>query len=354
MEWYRLKLNGLKSSKIRLLMNNYKRYRDLFKDLNLLTSKFNLDKSDTDIIINSRNCEKYFKFTEFLEDNDIGLIDINDYRYPENLKNIEKPPLFLFYKGDIKLLNNEKMIAIIGTRQSTKYGEDSCKKIIKKLVENKVVIVSGLAMGIDSIAHLETLNLKGKTISVLGCGIDIMYPQSNNKIRKQIEKTGVVISEFPLGMKALPQNFPIRNRIIAGLSKATVVIESSLKGGSLITANIALDENRDVFAVPGDIEYPLSKGCNELIKNAHAKLLTSGEDILLEYNWKLKEDDINDKITLIGKKLEIYNILKVKMHLEEIKQILIIETSELLSNLMELEIEGYIQRLPAGYYRRRA
>ncbi|WP_047393937.1 DNA-processing protein DprA [Cetobacterium sp. ZOR0034] len=353
MEWYRLKLIGLKSSKIRVLMNRYKRYKDIFTNLNELENILSLTSEDTELIANSHNCEKYLEVMDYLERNRIGLIDLNDYRYPESLKNISKPPLFLFYKGNIELLSKKRIISVIGTRRATKYGELGCQKIIKGLVDGEVVIVSGLALGIDSFAHSETLKLNGKTVAVLGCGINIDYPRSNIKLRKEIEKKGLVISEFPLGAEPSPEKFPIRNRIIAGLSVGTVVIESSMKGGSLITANLALDEGRDVFAIPGDITYPLSQGCNELIKNSQAKLVTHGDDILKEYEWSKKTETGEELNRLTGIKLKIYSVLKTKMHLEEIKREVECQTSELLSNLMELEIEGYVQSLPAGHYRRR-
>ncbi|MGL5054003.1 MAG: DNA-processing protein DprA [Cetobacterium sp.] len=353
MEWYRLKLIGLKSSKIRALMNSCKRYKDIFTNLDELKKLLNLTEEDTKLILDSNNCEKYVEITNYLDKNQIGLIDLNDYRYSNNLKNIATPPLFLFYKGNIELLSKERIISIVGTRRSTKYGELGCQSIVKDLTDGEVVVVSGLALGIDSLAHGEALKLKGKTVAVLGCGININYPRTNLKLRKEIEKDGLVISEFPLGTEPTPEKFPIRNRIIAGLSKGTVVVESSLKGGSLITANQALEEGRDVFALPGDITYPLSKGCNELIKSSRAKLITNGEDILKEYNWEKKKESKDELNKLTGIKLKIYSVLKTKMNLEEIKREVVCNTSELLSNLMELEIEGYVQSLPGGHYRRR-
>lgn len=353
MEWYRLKLMGLKNSKIRALMGCNKRYKDIFADLDKLTNMLNLTTDDTRLIENSKYCEKYLEVMDYLERNRIGLISINDCRYPDSLKNIAKPPLFLFYKGNIELLSKNKMISIVGTRRSTKYGELCCERAVKDLVDGEVVIVSGLALGIDSIVHKEVLKYKGNTIAVLGCGIDIFYPRTNIKLRDEIERKGLVISEFPIGMRPTPKNFPIRNRIIAGLSKGTVVVESSSKGGSLITASISLEEGRDVFAFPGDVTYPLSQGCNELIKLSQAKLIVSGEDILNEYSWLKISEDGKKLNKLIGIKLKIYSVLKTKMHLEEIRKEVSCETSELLSNLMELEIEGYIQSLPAGHYRRR-
>lgn len=353
MEWYRLKLIGLKSSKIRALMANNKRYKDIFTNLDKFINTLNLTIDDTQLIEKSKQCERYLEVMDYLERNRIGLISINDYRYPDSLKNIVKPPLFLFYKGNIELLSKNKMISIVGTRRSTKYGELCCERVVKDLVDGDVVIISGLALGIDSVVHREVLKYKGNTIAVLGCGIDIYYPKTNIKLRDEIEKKGLLISEFPLGTIPAPKNFPIRNRIIAGLARGTVVVESSLKGGSLITASISLEEGRDVYAFPGDITYPLSQGCNKLIKLSQAKLIVSGEDILDEYNWTKTNEEGKKLNRLIGIKLKIYSVLKTKMHLEEIRREVSCETSELLSNLMELEIDGYIQSLSGGHYRRR-
>ena len=353
MEWYRLKLIGLKSSKIRALMANNKRYKDIFTNLDKFINTLNLTIDDTQLIEKSKQCERYLEVMDYLERNRIGLISINDYRYPDSLKNIAKPPLFLFYKGNIELLSKNKMISIVGTRRSTKYGELCCERVVKDLVDGDVVIISGLALGIDSVVHREVLKYKGNTIAVLGCGIDIYYPKTNIKLRDEIEKKGLLISEFPLGTIPAPKNFPIRNRIIAGLARGTVVVESSLKGGSLITASISLEEGRDVYAFPGDITYPLSQGCNKLIKLSQAKLIVSGEDILDEYNWTKINEEGKKLNRLIGIKLKIYSVLKTKMHLEEIRREVSCETSELLGNLMELEIDGYIQSLSGGHYRRR-
>lgn len=352
MEWYRLKLMGLKNSRIRVLMNRYNRYKDVLENIKELSEILNFTPKEIKIIVNSNNCSKYLEFMTLLDKKGIGIIDLNDYRYPKHLKNIYLPPLFLFYKGNISLLKQEKLISIVGTRKATKYGITVCKNITKELVAGDVVIVSGLAQGIDTIAHKTTVDLNGKTIAVLGCGIDIDYPKENIKLKKYIENGGLLISEFPIGVTPLPKNFPIRNRIIAGLSKGTVVVESSLKSGSLITANLAFDEGRDVFAVPGDIGYHNSKGCNELIKKSQAKLITNGLDILNEYGWEISLQDDKKNSGLKDMKLKIYEIISIKIHLEDIKKAVKCDTSELLSYLMELEIEGYIQSLAGGYYRR--
>ena len=174
----------------------------------------------------------------------------------------------------------------------------------------------------------------------------------NIELRKDIENKGLVISEFPLGTLSKPVNFPIRNRIIAGLSRGTVVIESSDKSGSLITANLAFDEGRDIFAVPGDITSEYSKGCNELIKIQQAKLITDAKDILIEYGWESKEDNNDAKSNLFGDKKKIFDSLGTKLSLDEIKSRISLDTSTILSYLMELELEGVVKSLPGGYYQK--
>lgn len=351
MSWYQLKVSGIKNSKIRALMMCYEKISDLLKEKEERLKTFLLDDTEIKLIHNLRYNERYIEIMEYLDRNRIGIIDMNDERYPDTLRNISKPPLFLFYKGDINLLNEEKIISVVGTRKATKYGEACTKRIVEELVENDVVIVSGLAVGIDITAHRKVLEMKGKTVAVLGCGIDKFYPAENYKERKQIEKYGLVITEFPLGYGATPKNFPIRNRIIAGLGRGVLVIESKEKGGSLITADIALEEGREVFVVPGDINSTYSKGCNNLIKESKGKLVTSGYDILEEFCWESRKNEKENKY-LMGEKLKVYELLNTKMSLDEIKKYIGKSTEETLEILMELEINRYIQSLPGGYYKK--
>lgn len=354
MEWYRLKVSGLKSSRIRFLMGIYKEYSELLNESPYKLKTILKCDRDFNLIQNSKkDLKEYEKLKIYMKEESIGLICLNDDEYPELLRKISKPPLFLFFKGDIKLLKSEKILSVVGTRRNTKYGENALKKIIKDLLSADITIVSGLAMGIDIIAHRETLKVNGNTIAVLGCGIDIFYPEVNKKERLEIEKKGLVISEFPLGTKPKPYNFPIRNRIISGISKGILIVESPLKGGSLITTEFSLDEGRDIFAIPGDIFSPMSKGCNNLIRDSKAKLILTGEDILLEYGWEQKNRLENEKKLPLGEKNKIFNILKTKMNLEEIKSEINLSTGELLSYLMELELEGFIQSLPGGCYIRK-
>ncbi|AOA01971.1 DNA-processing protein DprA [Carnobacterium maltaromaticum] len=211
----------------------------------------------------------------------IGWVTILDDDYPDYLKHIYNPPAVLFYQGNKELLR-KKMLAVVGARKNTLYGVRALKQILPGLIASDFLIVSGLATGIDYEAHQLTLELSGETIGVVGTGLDLCYPKENQDLQKKLAKEHLVISEYPLGTKPLKQHFPMRNRIISGLAIGTLVIEAAARSGSLITANLALAEGREVFALPGNITSSLSTGTNELISKG-AKCVTKTEDILEEF-----------------------------------------------------------------------
>ncbi len=275
---------------------------------------------------------------------------IDDDIYPEILKNIYNPPKKIYYKGNLKLLKEKKKIAIVGTRNNSSYGALCCEKIVKDLIAEDIVIVSGFARGIDSIAHRICIENNGKTIAVVASGLDIVYPSSNVNLWKKIEENGLILSEYEYGTKPFRANFPQRNRIIAGLSEGVIVIESKEKGGSLVTANIALDEGRDVYAVPGEIFSDLSRGCNNLIRDSKAKLLNSVEEILKDYNWIMNKNILKEDKNFTEIQSKILNCLVYEKTLDRIVQELNMSTSELLYEIMELEIKGHIKSLAGGKY----
>ncbi|WP_462226142.1 DNA-processing protein DprA [Alkalibacterium sp.] len=201
--------------------------------------------------------------------------------YPEQLKHIFAPPLVLFLKGNESNLKLP-MIGVVGARECSPYSKEVLQAILPTLIEEKVGIVSGLAKGVDGLAHQNTISLGGRTIGVVGTGLDYYYPSENKELQMRMERTQLVLSEYPLGTPPRRHHFPERNRIISGLSKGVVVIEAKSRSGSLITARIALEEGRDVFAVPGAITNPLSSGCHELLKDG-ALLCTDGNSILNEW-----------------------------------------------------------------------
>ena len=222
------------------------------------------------------------KYIEYMEKNKIELISMYDKYYPEKLKEIYDKPIVLYIKGNKEILNKFSL-AIIGCREYSKYGENICNKISYDIAKKGIVTVSGLAKGIDSIAHKATLKAKGKTIAVIGSGIDKIYPYENIGLANEIIKNGgAIISEYIVGTKAQKMHFPARNRIISGISNGVVVIEAKKKSGTMITVDFALEQGKEIFAIPGNVTNINSEGTNELIKQG-AKCITNAEDIFEEY-----------------------------------------------------------------------
>ncbi len=275
---------------------------------------------------------------------------IEDDIYPQCLKEISNPPLKLYYKGNLDLLKDERLIAVVGTRNPSSYGKLCCEYMVKKMTSANITIVSGFAKGIDSIAHKTSLLAGGKTIAVIASGLDIVYPASNLSLYREIEEKGLILSEYEAGVKPFKFNFPQRNRIIAGLSKGTIVVESKDRGGSLITADLALEFNRDVYAVPGDVFSEYSKGCNNLIRDSKAKSLSNINELLDDYSWKIKEKNINNKYT--QNQLLILNSLSSEKNLDNILMETKIGQTEILAELMTLEIMGAIKSIAGGRYKK--
>jgi DNA processing protein len=287
--------------------------------------------------------------------NQIELITYNDPRFPPLLKQIPDSPPFLYLKGDAEVLNSF-CIAIVGTRRASFYGLKIATRLAISLAELGFSVVSGLARGVDTAAHKGSLQAQGKTIAVLGCGLDVIYPSENKKIYAEIEKNGAIISEFPLGTPPLAKNFPLRNRLISGLSLGVVVIEASLRSGSLITAKWALEQGREVFAVPGPIDGFHNKGTHALIKQG-AKLVETVIDILEELNLavELNLNPSNKTPTIANIELDplsqnILSFLQTPKSLDEIALTLEKDIVSLSSLLTMLEIKGLVKQLPGKQY----
>jgi len=275
---------------------------------------------------------------------------IKDKEFPEKLKTISYVPLFLYVKGE--LLRDKNLIAIIGSRKPTSYGKEVAYKFSKKLAENDIGIVSGLARGIDSISHKGALDGNGYTIGVLGCGINIIYPAENRELFERIIKNGgAIISEFPFDTKPRKENFPMRNRIISGFCEGIVVIEAGKKSGTLITAKWALNQGREVFAIPGSIFSSQSEGTHYLIKEG-ANVITSPEEILAYFRWGEEKILSREKIEveLSEEEKEILSFLSsYPQHIEEIFAKVNKSPFEVLSILTELELKGLVENLPGKY-----
>ena len=270
-----LKISSYKKFKLlEILKIPEKIYKLSEKDLNEIK---NIDSEIYHEIIKNKDTLLNTRMIEYMAKNAIKYITIYDDIYPDKLKNIYDPPVVLFYKGNINMINN-KNIAIVGARKASQYGIKTAYNISKEL-SDKYTITSGLALGIDSASHKGSVNSINSTIAVIGSGLDYMYPKENVVLYNQILKKGLILSEYPVGVRPLPTNFPARNRIISGLSDGVIVVEASQKSGSLITVDFALEQGKNVYAVPGNIDSLLSYGTNELIKNG-AIPYTCIEDII--------------------------------------------------------------------------
>ena len=296
-------------------------------------------------ILKPSNSEEIDREIERAERDGVFLIPIGDERYPDILMEINDPPPLLYVKGKVDILKSFS-IAIVGSRRATSYGKMVAKQLARELARIDITIISGLAYGIDSAAHSGALNV-GNTVAVLGNGIDIVYPSSNKRLFNEIVKNGCLVSEFPFGTRPQKWTFPKRNRIIVGLSRGVVVVEAAKKSGSLITARLALEEGREVFAVPGNIFSSTSEGTNNLIKNG-AKCVTSFEDILDEFpyvSFPKGEDSENEKEDLL-----IRSLKEGPKTVEELQLVLKMQSSKLRERLTILEIEGKISYDASGRY----
>lgn len=291
-----------------------------------------------------------------LHEKNIKFVSINGDRYPALLKEIADPPVGFYMMGEMPDDSLDK-VSIVGSRMCSSYGVSQAHRFSKELAEEGIVVVSGLAVGIDAKAHQAAVNAGGKTIAVIGCGLDMDYPSANRELKKEIIKNGCIISEYPLGTKPFPVNFPIRNRIISGLCKATIVIEAAMKSGTLITAGLALDQGRELLAMPGNITSRLSQGCNKLIKEC-AYPMTEVQDVLnligFEYTKTehIKQENCKNKnIELAPNEKLIYDCINFEpVTTDELVEKTQLKVQDLQHILTMLEIKGLIQRISGQKY----
>ncbi|WP_018108876.1 DNA-processing protein DprA [Bacteroides propionicifaciens] len=339
----------------------------LFEHISELASQKSLKPWLVDQIMHAESyIEKATKLIEQTRALGIELIPYSSDRYPSRLKECDDAPVLLYYRGENINLNRKHIISIVGTRHITTYGQQVCQAIVRDLqaANPDILILSGLAYGVDICAHRSALNEGLDTIGVLAHGLDRVYPAAHRQIAQEMMHHGGLVSEFPIGTEPDRFNFVSRNRIIAGMSDATLIIESASKGGSLITAEFANTYNRDCFAVPGKISDPYSAGCNKLIKNNQAQLVESAKDILEALDWilatqkvsKQKELDLEVETTPLphlSKEEElIYTELKSKGE-TQINELLItsgLPISKLQTLLFGLEMRGIVKAKAGGIY----
>lgn len=312
------------------------------------------------VLIKNLSDKDVFKLAEkeikFIETEKIKAVSFLDADYPERLKHCIDAPVVLFTSGNISL-ENRKIISIVGTRQITAYGTEMCRKLIEDLAPLDPVIVSGFAYGVDITAHQTAMEHNLQTIGVLAHGLNQVYPKPHKKYVAKMEQTGGFMTEFWSSSNPDKENFVRRNRIVAGISEATIVIESADRGGSLITASIANDYNRDVFAIPGKVTDKYSQGCNNLIKTQRAHLLTSAADLIYILNWKLETESSKSVqkqlfVELDADEQKIYNYLQTNG--KQLMDIIALECDfpiyKISSVLLNMELKGVIRPLPGKLF----
>lgn len=342
----------LGAQRIRMLLRAVDNPMDIFdlKQKDLLAIQ-GIGQQVAAAVAGYKNWNKVDQILETSRKMNAEIISLASAKYPPILKEIYDSPLLLWVLGSADALSGEN-VAVVGTRTPTAYGKDMARHFVEGLVAQNATIISGLAYGIDTIAHKTTLDYGGKTIAVLGSGIDKIYPNANIPLAHNIiESGGAVITEFPPGTKPDAGNFPVRNRVVSGLSLGVLVIETGLKGGSMITANSALDQNREVFIVPHNNTSKLGIGCNKLIKEGYGKLVQSIDDIFNEISFRQKFEGTDDgKPTSswrdkgLGEQAgQICTLLEEgPLHIDTISEKLTVNGGQLLADLLELEFSGCV------------
>lgn len=354
-----LQVEGVGDVMAKKLISQCGSAENIFKEKSAILQK--IDGVGTTLIKNLKDKTVFEKATaelKFIQEREIEVIYYQDKLYPERLKHCFDSPLVLFQSGNIDL-QNRKIISIVGTRQITSYGTEFCKKLLEDLAPINPVIVSGFAYGVDIVAHQVAMDLGMQTIGVLAHGLNQIYPRNHKRYKDKMEQNGGFLTEFWSISSPDKENFVKRNRIVAGMSEATIVIESAEKGGSLITAKLAGDYNRDVFAVPGRVSDKYSQGCNNLIKTQRANLLTSAADLVYILNWELETSDKEKKtiqkqlfVSLEPDEQKIYDYLlsKGKEQLDIVALECDFPVFKISSILLNMELKGVIRPLPGKLF----
>lgn len=347
--------------RVRALVQHTGSARSLFKkNVEELISVPGIGLATADLIVQFNQWDRIEKFEKKAEQLQVTVISFMDECYPKRLLQIYDAPLILWVKGSLEVLDSPGL-AIVGTRNPTPYGHKMTSLLTTEAVKKGLTVYSGLAYGVDTIAHRTAIEKGGRTVAVLGSGIDWIYPASNKKLAERIvQDGGAIITEYLPGTKPDAGNFPIRNRIVSGLSLGVLVVETSEKGGSRITANIALDQGREVFVVPHALDNPHGTGCNELIKKGYGKLVQDFEDIAEEIQWEQEEEsskiEVEPKVQdFSGISEELQKVVAVIVQgahqVDEIAEKLEMSTQDVLVRLLELEFANVVvQRAGKMFY----
>lgn len=332
-----------KTNEIIHIINNYDDLNSFFQNQ---IGLFPYTIKEFDKILNIRDTQ-----LKSLEKYNAKIISFWDESYPSLLKEISYPPIFLIVTGILQK-SDSLSISVVGTRKPSNYGRDNAQKFVKVFAENGIIITSGMAYGIDSIAHQTAIENNGITYAVIASGLDKVTNFTRDKINKIIDSNGAVITEFLFGISAKPGYFPQRNRIISGISKALLIIESALKGGSMITARFAFDQNREIFAIPNNINAEKSKGCNYLIYKNIAIAALTPEQILTDLNIKYKSNNKKQEIIIEDHQEKlIFDLLNHDpIHIDVIADKLNMNITDVLVKLLNLEFRGIIKQMPGKYF----
>ncbi len=315
-----------------------------------------IGKTLTNLLRESGTLKQVDKVIQRCNELDIKIIDYSNPEFPARLSHAFDSPLILFMKGHPNL-NEQKVISIVGTRRATPYGLEFVDQLVDELYKYQPLIVSGLAYGIDIAAHTRALKNNMSTIAVLASGPNIIYPNRHRNIANKMLKRGAVLSEYPPDDAPDPRRFPARNRIIAGLSDAIVVVEAADSGGALITARQANDYNREVFALPGNIDQRHSCGTNNLIKSHQARIITCADDIAYAMGWDIIEDKKEESYSIpesFGEnEIKIYRLIRdeKEIHIDRLSWLSTIPVNKLASTLLKLEFEGFVNSLPGKKFK---
>lgn len=286
-----------------------------------------------------------------IQAHEVTVLTWDEQEYPQRLKEIDQPPPVLYVRGALEQ-DDHWAVAVVGTRHVTAYGRQVTEEISSTLARSGVTVVSGMARGVDTIAHQAVLNAAGRTIAVFGSGVDVIYPPENRRLAEQIIEHGALISDYPLGAAPESQNFPPRNRIISGLSRAVIVVEAGVTSGSLITASFAAEQGRDVFAVPGSILSPQCQGTNRLIRDGAAPLI-SPQDVLEALNLDMVAEHRSARVALPTEPVErqLYDVLgREPMHVDDIRNLANLPIERVSATLALMELKGSVRQLGGMYY----
>ncbi|MFM2387484.1 MAG: DNA-protecting protein DprA [Bacteroidota bacterium] len=304
-----------------------------------------------------KNFDLAEKELAFAQKHQIEVLSINNGNYPSKLLNCIDAPTVLYYKGDTQALHNDKTISIVGKRKCTDYGRRCVDDLLHALKGMPITVFSGLAIGIDIHAHKKALVNQLPTIGVLAHGLDTIYPSTHRNVAKQMLVEGGLLTEYISGTQPDRENFPTRNRIVAGISDVTIVIETDVKGGSMITANLANGYNKDVMAYPGDIYTDTSAGCNQLIKSNRAHMITCAQDLLDLMNWEAKQSNVQIQRQLFIELNDLERVLydfvstNPNKHVDEVAAATKLTPSQLASATLSLELQGVLTVLPGKVYK---